>query len=150
MTFKLSTKSLTNLHSVDERLVNVVRRAIEITAVDFGVIEGLRSEETQRAYVAAGKSQTMASKHLEGKAVDLMAYVAGKPSWELNLYDDIADAMKTAAIEQGVAIRWGGAWTVNDITKWQGTMASAMNAYIDERRAQKRKPFIDGPHFELS
>jgi peptidoglycan L-alanyl-D-glutamate endopeptidase CwlK len=150
MTFKLSTKSLTNLQGVDERLVNVVRRAIEITTVDFGVIEGLRSEETQRAYVAAGKSQTMASKHLEGKAVDLMAYVAGKPSWELNLYDDIADAMKAAAIEQGVAIRWGGAWTVNDITKWQGTMASAMNAYIDERRAQKRKPFIDGPHFELS
>lgn len=149
MTFKLSTKSLTNLQGVDERLVNVVRRAIEITTADFGVIEGLRSEETQRAYVAAGKSQTMTSKHLEGKAVDLMAYVAGKPSWELNLYDDIADAMKTAAIEQGVAIRWGGAWTVNDITKWQGTMASAMNAYIDERRAQKRKPFIDGPHFEL-
>lgn len=150
MTFKLSTKSLTNLQGVDERLVNVVRRAIEITTVDFGVIEGLRSEETQRAYVAAGKSQTMASKHLEGKAVDLMAYVAGKPSWELNLYDDIADAMKAAAIEQGVAIRWGGAWTVNDICKWQGTMASAMNAYIDDRRAQKRKPFIDGPHFELS
>jgi peptidoglycan L-alanyl-D-glutamate endopeptidase CwlK len=150
MTFKLSTKSLTNLQGVDERLVNVVRRAIEITTVDFGVIEGLRSEETQRAYVAAGKSQTMASKHLEGKAVDLMAYVAGKPSWELNLYDDIADAMKAAAIEQGVAMRWGGAWTVNDICKWQGTMASAMNAYIDDRRAQKRKPFIDGPHFELS
>lgn len=150
MTFKLSTKSLTNLQGVDERLVNVVRRAIEITTVDFGVIEGLRTEETQRAYVAAGKSQTMASKHLEGKAVDLMAYVAGKPSWELNLYDDIADAIKAAAIEQGVAIRWGGAWTVNDICKWQGTMASAMNAYIDDRRAQKRKPFIDGPHFELS
>lgn len=150
MTFKLSAKSLTNLQGVEERLVRVVQRAIELTTVDFGVIEGLRTEETQRAYVAAGKSQTMASKHLEGKAVDLMAYVAGKPSWELNLYDDIADAMKKAAAEQGVAIRWGGAWTVNDITKWQGTMASAMNAYIDDRRAQKRKPFIDGPHFELS
>ena len=150
MTFKLSAKSLTNLQGVEERLVRVVQRAIELTTVDFGVIEGLRTEETQRAYVAAGKSQTMASKHLEGKAVDLMAYVAGKPSWELNLYDDIADAMKKAAAEQGVAIRWGGAWTVNDITKWQGTMASAMNAYIDERRAQKRKPFIDGPHFELA
>jgi peptidoglycan LD-endopeptidase CwlK len=150
VTFKLSAKSLTNLQGVEERLVRVVQRAIELTTVDFGVIEGLRTEETQRAYVAAGKSQTMASKHLEGKAVDLMAYVAGKPSWELNLYDDIADAMKKAAAEQGVAIRWGGAWTVNDITKWQGTMASAMNTYIDERRAQNRKPFIDGPHFELS
>lgn len=148
--FKLSSRSLANLDGVDERLVKVVKRAIQITKVDFGVIEGLRTEDTQRAYVASGKSQTMASKHLEGKAVDLMAYAAGKASWELNLYDDIADAMKKAAIELNVPVRWGGAWSVTDITKWQGTMESAMNAYIDERRAQKRKPFIDGPHFEIA
>ena len=151
MTFKLSTKSLTNLQGVDERLVNVVRRAIEITTVDFGVIDGLRTPEQQRELFEKGASQIReGGKHVEGKAVDLMAYIGARASWELNLYDDIADAMKAAAIEQGVAIRWGGAWTVSDITKWQGTMASAMNAYIDERRAQKRKPFIDGPHFELS
>ena len=151
MTFKLSTKSLTNLQGVDERLVNVVRRAIEITTVDFGVIDGLRTPEQQRELFEKGASQIReGGKHVEGKAVDLMAYIGARASWELNLYDDIADAMKAAAIEQGVAIRWGGAWTVNDITKWQNTMASAMNAYIDERRAQKRKPFIDGPHFELS
>jgi hypothetical protein len=24
-----------------------------------------------------------------------------------------------------------------------------MNSYIDERRKQGRRPFIDGPHFEL-
>lgn len=150
MTFKLSKRSLDELQGVDDDLVRVVKRAIELTKVDFGVIEGLRTEETQREYLAAGKTQTMASKHLEGKAVDLMAYVAAKPSWELNLYDDIADAMKAAAVELGVSVRWGGAWHVNDIRKWQGSMASAMNAYIDERRAQKRKPFIDGPHFELT
>jgi len=147
--FKLSSRSLANLEGVDERLVKIVNRAIQITKIDFGVIEGLRTEETQRSYVALGKSQTMASKHLEGKAVDLMAFVGGKPCWELNLYDDIADAMKEAAIELNVPLRWGGAWSVSDITKWQGTMCSAMNSYIDERRSQKRKPFIDGPHFEL-
>lgn len=148
--FKLSSRSLANLDGVDERLVKVVKRAIQITKVDFGVIEGLRTEDTQRAYVASGKSQTMASKHLEGKAVDLMAYIGDKACWELNLYDDIADAMKQAAIDFNVPLRWGGAWSVSDITKWQGTMASAMNSYIDERRAQKRKPFIDGPHFEIA
>ncbi len=147
--FKLSSRSLANLEGVDERLVKIVNRAIQITKIDFGVIEGLRTEETQRSYVALGKSQTMASKHLEGKAVDLMAFVGGKPCWELNLYDDIADAMKEAAIELNVPLRWGGAWSVSDITKWRGTMCSAMNSYIDERRSQKRKPFIDGPHFEL-
>jgi len=150
MTFKLSERSLMNLRGVDDRLVKVVQRAIEITKVDFGVIEGLRTVDRQRELVAQGASQTMNSKHVEGKAVDLMAYIGPRASWELNLYDDIADAIKTAAIEQDVSLRWGGAWQVTDIRKWQGTMASAMNAYIDERRAQKRRPFIDGPHFELS
>jgi len=28
-------------------------------------------------------------------------------------------------------------------------MESAMNSYIDLRRSQNRRPFIDGPHFEL-
>ena len=35
-----------------------------------------------------------------------------------------------------------------DIRKWEGTMEEAMNAYIDLRRSQGRRP-IDGPHFEL-
>jgi peptidoglycan L-alanyl-D-glutamate endopeptidase CwlK len=150
MTFKLSQRSLDNLNGVDPKLVAVVKRAIELTKVDFGVIEGLRTQERQRELVDKGASQTMASKHVEGKAVDLMAYIGSRASWELNLYDDIADAVKAAAIELDVPVRWGAAWQVADIRKWQGTMASAMNAYIDERRAQGRRPFIDGPHFELS
>jgi phosphoribosylformimino-5-aminoimidazole carboxamide ribonucleotide (ProFAR) isomerase len=150
MTFKLSRRSLSRLEGVKPELVAVVKRAIELTKVDFGVTEGLRSEETQRQYVAAGKSQIMASKHLTGDAVDLVAYVGSAVSWELNLYDDIADAMKAAAIELGVSLRWGAAWNVPDITKWEGTMADAMNHYIDERRKQGRRPFIDGPHFELA
>jgi hypothetical protein len=28
-------------------------------------------------------------------------------------------------------------------------MEEAMNFYIDERRKQNRRPFIDGPHFEM-
>lgn len=150
MTFKLSQRSLDNLNGVDSKLVAVVKRAIELTKVDFGVIEGLRTVERQRELVDKNASQTMASKHVEGKAVDLMAYIGSRASWELNLYDDIADAVKAAAIELDVPVRWGAAWQVSDIRKWQGTMASAMNAYIDERRAQGRRPFIDGPHFELS
>lgn len=149
MTFALSTRSLTKLQGVDERLVAVVRRAIEISTVDFGVVEGVRSIETQREYFAAGKSQTMESKHLTGRAVDLMAYVGGTAAWELNLYDNIADAMKQAAIEKHVAVRWGAAWNVDDIRLWRGTMEEAMNYYIDTRRQQNKRPFIDAPHFEL-
>lgn len=147
--FKLSQRSLSNLENVNPYLVGVVKRAIELTKVDFGVIEGLRTPERQRELVQAGASKTMMSKHLEGKAVDLMAYIGSRASWELNLYDDIADAMKRAAQELQVPIRWGGAWNVPDIRDWEGTMQEAMNHYIDVRRGQGRKPFIDGPHFEL-
>jgi peptidoglycan LD-endopeptidase CwlK len=147
--FKLSQRSLDTLEGVNPYLVGVVKRAIEITKVDFGVIEGLRTPERQRDLVQAGASQTMFSKHIQGKAVDLMAYIGPRASWELNLYDDIADAMKRAAQELQVPIRWGGAWNVSDIRDWEGTMQEAMNHYIDVCRGQGRKPFIDGPHFEL-
>lgn len=154
MTFKLSERSKGKLAGVHPTLVKCVERAIELTKVDFGVIYGLRTEEEQRRLVDAGKSQTMKSYHLRqpdgyGHAVDLMAYVDGNASWELNLYDDIADAMKKAAREVNAHIRWGAAWQIDDIRVWSGTMEQAMMAYIDLRRSEGKRPFIDGPHFEL-
>ena len=123
--------------------------AITLTKVDFGVICGMRTEDEQRELVAKGASKTMKSKHLDGLAVDLMAYIGSRASWELNLYDDIADAMSEAARNNNVKIRWGAAWHVDSIADWDFTMQDAMNSYIDLRRAQGRRPFIDGPHFEL-
>ena len=147
--FKLSRRSLDRLVGVDDDLVAVVRYAIGATRTDFGVIQGLRTIEQQKELVAKGASQTMKSKHLDGNAVDLMAYINGRGSWELNLYDDLADAMKEGAEAAGVAVRWGAAWHIDDIRTWEGTMEEAMNDYIDLRRSQGRRPFIDGPHFEL-
>jgi len=149
MTFKLSTRSLDRLIGVDPRLAAVVKAAIHTTKVDFGVICGMRTLEEQKDLVAKGASQTMKSKHLQGYAVDLMAYCGKRASWELNLYDDIADAMAVAAKDVDVPIRWGASWTVPNIAYFEGTMEDAMNSYIDERRTQGRRPFIDGPHFEL-
>ena len=148
--YKLSQRSLDRLDGLDERLVGVVKLAIHKSKIDFGVICGMRTLEEQRALVEKGASQTMKSKHLDGHAVDLMAYIGSRGSWELNLYDDIADAMAEAAREVDVPIRWGAAWTVSNIAQFHGgTMEDAMNSYIDERRTQGRRPFIDGPHFEL-
>lgn len=136
---------------VDQRLVAVVQRAIAITTVDFAVIEGVRTPKRQRELFEKGASQIAeGGKHVEGKAVDLMAFIGPRASWELNLYDDIADAMKAAAIAEKVPLRWGAAWNVPDICKWDGTMQAAMNYYIDERRREGKRPFIDGPHFELA
>lgn len=148
--FKLSKKSYDKLVGVDQRLVDVVTLAIKLTSVDFVVTEGLRSIERQRQLVAKGASQTMKSKHIEGKAVDLAAYIGDRISWEMSLYDDIADAMKAAAQELGVGIRWGGAWHIDDIREWEGSMQDAMDDYIRLRQSQGKRPFLDGPHHELS
>ena len=149
MAYKLSTKSQERLMGVEPELKEVVYEAIKVTKIDFGVIEGLRTEEKQKQLVESGASQTMKSKHLEGRAVDLMAYIGGRGSWELNVYDEIADAMKEAAIKVAVAVRWGAAWTVTDIREWEGTMEEAMNSFVVTRRGLGRRPFIDAPHFEL-
>jgi histidinol phosphatase-like PHP family hydrolase len=149
MSFQLSSRSLSKLEGVNEDLVEVVKDAIHLTKVDFGVTYGLRTLEEQKRLVAEGRSQTMKSKHLEGRAVDLVAYFGSDISWELNVYDDICDAMAEAARKQGVAIKWGAAWSEGDIREYAGTAEEAMNAYIDLRRSQGRRPFIDAPHFEM-
>lgn len=149
MAFKLSERSIRKLEGVEKDLVNVVLEAIKLTKVDFGVTYGLRTLEEQKELFESGRSQTMKSKHLEGRAVDLVAYFGSNVSWELNVYDDICDAMAEAARRHTVAIKWGAAWSEGDIRLYQGSAEDAMNAYIDLRRSEGRRPFIDAPHFEM-
>ena len=149
MAFKLSSRSEGRLEGINPKLIAVVKTAITLTKVDFGVTCGMRTVEEQEKLVASGASQTMKSKHLEGRAVDLVAYIGPNVTWSLNKYDEIADAMAAAAKQKGVAIKWGAAWTVGNIADWDGSMEDAMNAYVDVRRSQGRRPFIDAPHFEM-
>tara|TARA_R110000796_G_C14486598_1_gene427288 strand:+ start:94 stop:552 length:459 start_codon:yes stop_codon:yes gene_type:complete len=146
----LSSRSREKLSGVKPELAGTVKRALELSPIDFGVTEGIRSVDRQKELVARGLSQTMNSKHLAGNAVDLVAYLSGRVCWEMSAYDELADAMKQAAKETNVAVRWGGAWQIRDIRLHAGTMEDATNAYIDLRRSQGRKAFLDGPHFELS
>jgi len=149
MGFKLSARSISKLEGVEKDLVAVVMEAINLTKVDFGVTYGMRTLEEQQKLYDAGRSQTMKSKHLDGRAVDLVAYFGSDISWELNVYDDICDAMAEAARRNSVAIKWGAAWSEGDIRMYQGTAEDSMNAYIDLRRSEGRRPFIDAPHFEM-
>jgi peptidoglycan LD-endopeptidase CwlK len=149
MSFKLSSRSEGRLEGINPQLIEVVKTAITLTKVDFGVTCGMRTVEEQEKLVASGASQTMKSKHLEGRAVDLVAYIGPNVTWSLNKYDEIADAMAAAAKQKGVALKWGAAWTVGNIADWDGSMEDAMNAYVDVHRSQGRRPFIDAPHFEM-
>lgn len=146
MTFKLSKKSLSKLEGVDPQLVKVIKRAIEVTEVDFTITEGLRTKATQALYVKQGKSQTMNSKHLDGLAVDLAAWVNGTTNWNFDYYFKIADAVRKASIELGIKVKWGGAWCyLNDYD----SSKKAYDAYIAERKNLGKKPFLDGVHFEI-
>lgn len=146
MGYKLGKKSLSNLKGVHPDLVKVVKRAIELTECDFTVTEGLRTKATQALYVKQGKSQTMNSKHLDGLAVDLAAWVNGTINWNFDYYFKIADAVRKASIELGIKIKWGGAWRyLNDYD----SSRKAYDAYIAERKKLGKKPFLDGVHFEL-
>ena len=121
MTFTFSLKSEQRLQGVHPHLVRVVRRALELSPIDFAVTEGLRTKERQAQLVTQGASQTMNSRHLTGHAVDLAAVVGGEIRWDWPLYDKLAQAMKSAAAELNIPIIWGGDW----------------------------KTLKDGPHFEL-
>ncbi len=149
MTFYLSKKSLSILDTVNPPLQEVTQLAIKKSRVDFGVICGVRTMSEQQALVDSGASKTMKSKHLEGNAVDVMAYVGSRGSWEITLYDDIADAFKAAAVELDIGIRWGAAWHIPDIREWFEPMQAATDNYVDVRRKEGKRPFIDAPHFEL-
>jgi peptidoglycan L-alanyl-D-glutamate endopeptidase CwlK len=111
MTFTFSQRSLDNLAGVHPDLVEVMTEALKISPIDFGIIEGLRTLERQKELFAAGKSQTMHSRHLTGKAVDFAAYIDGAITWENHYYEMIAHAVKIAAEKIGVKIVWGGDWT---------------------------------------
>jgi len=118
--YKLGARSKQRLKGVHDDLVKVVERAIEITTVDFTILEGLRTPERQKTLMESGASQTLNSRHITGHAVDLGAWVDGQVDWSWPLYYKIAIAMKAAAIELKIPIEWGGDWsTFKDGPHWQ-------------------------------
>jgi len=112
--YQLGPRSKQRLKGVHPDLVLVVERAIEITTVDFTVLEGLRTPDRQKALVEVGASQTLNSRHITGHAVDLGAWVGDEVRWDWPLYHKIAAAMKDAATQLDVKIVWGGDWKMRD------------------------------------
>ena len=121
--FRFSNRSEENLRGVHPDLVKVARRALELTTIDFMVIEGKRNEARQRQLVANGASQTMNSRHLTGHAIDCAPLVNKQIPWnDWAQFRKVNDAMMQAAKEFNIDIEWGGNW----------------------------KSLKDGPHFQLT
>lgn len=148
MAFSLGKKSRAELEGVHPDLVKVVELAITLTPQDFAVHDGIRTLEEQKKLVAAGASQTLNSRHITGHAVDLVPVIEGKLRWEWEPIYKIADAVRSAALQLGVPIRWGGAWNVL-LTETTAPVANVLADYVNTRRAEGKPAFTDGPHFEL-
>ncbi|KFK94574.1 MULTISPECIES: M15 family metallopeptidase [unclassified Serratia (in: enterobacteria)] len=125
--FKFSQRSESSLVGVNPALVKVVRRALELSTVDFSVIEGKRTVERQKQLVAAGASKTMDSRHLTGHAVDL--FPVGGDWNNYKCWLPVLDAMHQAGKELGVPLRFGVTWT--------------------DSPHDKPARFLDAPHVEI-
>lgn len=138
MNFKLSKRSLERLVGVNDKMASVVKRAIEISEVDFMVVEGLRTKQRQEELYAQGRTKpgkvvtwTMKSKHIDGLAVDIApCNPDGSINWnDLKMFDKMAEAMFKASKDLNIKIRWGANW--------------------DQDENIREKGETDSPHFEL-
>lgn len=121
MTFSFGTKSSERLSQVHPDLQRVFNEAIKDSPLDFSITEGLRTKERQKALFDAGKSQTMNSRHLTGKAVDIAVIRDGEVTWDLRYYRIVTDHIKKVAKQLDIPIVCGIDWV----------------------------SFVDGPHIEL-
>jgi peptidoglycan L-alanyl-D-glutamate endopeptidase CwlK len=132
-------KSAERLSSVDDKLARVVIRALGFGIHDFSVREGHRTLQTQQEYfkkkVSTLDGIVKKSKHQSypSKAVDIVPYpenINGVNIWQdKQRFSVLAGFMYSAAIIEGVNIRWGGDW--------------------DDDGNNADSNFHDMPHFEL-
>lgn len=135
----LTARCEERMRGVDPRLVEVVRDAALRCPRKFIVVEGLRTVERQRQLYAQGRNGdtrpkvtwTLASKHIDGKAVDLAPINPdGSIDWsDLKAFDAIAKAMFAASTHLEYPIRWGADWDADGNPRERGE--------------------TDSPHFEL-
>jgi peptidoglycan L-alanyl-D-glutamate endopeptidase CwlK len=152
--FALGRTSRKNLVGVHNSLILVCERAIVLSDVDFTIGEGLRTLERQKQLVASGASQTLNSQHLKqadgwGHAVDLWALISAQVSWDWPLYFTLAKAMRTASLELGIPLVWGGVWD-----RKLGILAEDLEEEVAEYTLRMKrvgkKAFTDGPHYQLA
>lgn len=126
---RLDTASVLALATVDARLAATCFVAATAYHSAFSgrrlrITSAFRTEDEQRKLVEEGKSFTMNSHHLDGRAIDWAIIIDNRPVWALSLFTELdAKFMQPAALRVGLDpgdLLWGGHWTtLRDGPHWQ-------------------------------
>ena len=114
--FELSGKSKSHLVDVHPDLVRLAHRAIKHSRIDFGISEGVRSEDRQYELYHQKKTTTLYSQHFikestgYGHAIDIFAYINGQANWNFRNYGPLIQAFQTEAIALGIQVQFGHLW----------------------------------------
>jgi len=135
---KFSNESLDLLEKVDPKLQEVFHEVIK--HMDCKILSGRRTLEEQKQLLANGKTQTLKSKHLEGRAVDVAPYpvlwpdekgiLVAEAEHRWKRFHVFAGFVLGIAKAKGIDLVWGGDWDGD----W---------VYNDQK-------FHDLPHFQLT
>jgi peptidoglycan L-alanyl-D-glutamate endopeptidase CwlK len=126
MAYRLGARSIARLATVHPDLRRVFVRAIQLSELDFTILEGRRPLQRQRFLLNAGATTTLKSRDLAhpadglARAVDAEPLLKGEVRWDWPLYYKLAEFIKKAASDERVPIEWGGDWkTFRDGPHWQ-------------------------------
>jgi len=118
--YKFGQRSEGELKTCSEALQRVTRRALAYGVLDFAILEGHRGQAKQDRYYAEGKSRLKFpnGNHNAYPSNALDAIPCGSdgkvlPQDHKGLREALhflAGLMFAAAAEEGVVLRWGGAW----------------------------------------
>lgn len=165
MAFTLGARSLRNMEGLHPDLVKVIKAAIEVTTVDFCILDngGFRSEEDQAALYQQGRnghpgkivtqkdgvsnrSNHQAQVDEMGHAVDLVPWVGGAPTWNWEYIFPVIAAVHAAAKTKKVSLTWGGVWDRALVDLDALKLEDEVHQYTIRHAGSD---MLDGPHLEL-
>lgn len=105
-----ASDNLTGLDPVFSQKITTVLSCLESKGWAPRVASGLRSAEEQAQKVAQGYSDITNSKHLGGRAADV---IDRRYAWNIPKSHAFWQDLSTCAKAQG--LNWGGDWTIKDV-----------------------------------
>lgn len=117
--YVFSQRSLNNLAEVKPELQAVADCALEKGTVDFVVVDGGRTEAEHQNNLKRNVSWIKRSKHQDGLAIDVAAFVNGSISYDPLPYYSIAGAFYYCSRHLNTPITWGGEWKKKDLMHFE-------------------------------